>query len=80
MHDALFANKSRLSIPTIFLIAEELGLRQPGRGNADAPRRRRRRIADLKELPIGPASSMDDSKTLREIDNGQCCFEVRDLS
>jgi protein-disulfide isomerase len=26
MHDALFANQSRLSIPTIFLIAEELGL------------------------------------------------------
>jgi protein-disulfide isomerase len=31
MHDALFANQSRLSIPTIFLIAEELGL-----PNADA--------------------------------------------
>jgi hypothetical protein len=26
MPDALFANQSRLSIPTIFLIAEELGL------------------------------------------------------
>jgi protein-disulfide isomerase len=26
MHDALFANQSSLSLPTIFLIAEQLGL------------------------------------------------------
>jgi protein-disulfide isomerase len=33
-HDALFANQSRLSIPTIFLIAEELGASR--NSNADA--------------------------------------------
>src|ERR1700681_1636556 len=25
-------------------------------------------------------TGVDDSKTFREIDNGQCCFEVRELS
>jgi len=34
MHDALFANQSRLSIPTIFLIAEELGLPEIAMRNA----------------------------------------------
>jgi protein-disulfide isomerase len=34
MHDALFENQSRLSIPTIFLIAEELGLPETAMRNA----------------------------------------------
>jgi protein-disulfide isomerase len=34
MHDALFANQRRLSIPTIFLIAEELGLPEIAMRNA----------------------------------------------
>jgi protein-disulfide isomerase len=34
MHDALFENQSRLSVPTIFLIGEELGLPEPAMRNA----------------------------------------------
>jgi len=34
MHDALLENQSRLSIPTIFLIAEELGLPETAMRNA----------------------------------------------
>src|ERR1700710_2532972 len=34
MHDALFENQSRLSVPTIFLISEELGLPEPAMRNA----------------------------------------------
>src|ERR1700761_2333754 len=34
MHDALFANQSRLSLPTIFLIAEQLGLSETALRNA----------------------------------------------
>ena len=34
MHDALFANQSRLSLPTIFLIAEQLGLTETALRNA----------------------------------------------
>jgi protein-disulfide isomerase len=40
MHDALFENQSRLNIPTIFLIAEELGLPR----NSDAECRRDRPV------------------------------------
>jgi protein-disulfide isomerase len=34
MHDALFANQSSLSLPTIFLIAEQLGLSETALRNA----------------------------------------------
>jgi protein-disulfide isomerase len=34
MHDALFENQSRLSVPTIFLIGEELGLPEAAMRNA----------------------------------------------
>jgi protein-disulfide isomerase len=34
MHDALFVNQSRLSLPTIFLIAEQLGLTETALRNA----------------------------------------------
>ena len=34
MHDALFGNQSRLSVPTIFLIGEELGLPEAAMRNA----------------------------------------------
>jgi hypothetical protein len=34
MHDALFENQHRLSIPVIFLIAEELGLPETALRNA----------------------------------------------
>ena len=33
MHDALFENQSRLSLPTIFLIAEQLGLAETAMRN-----------------------------------------------
>jgi 2-hydroxychromene-2-carboxylate isomerase len=33
-HDALFVNQSRLSLPTIFLIAEQLGLTETALRNA----------------------------------------------
>jgi hypothetical protein len=40
---------------------------------ADCPR-----IADLKEIPIGPVCGR--LKNLSWIDNDQCCFEVWELS
>jgi protein-disulfide isomerase len=46
MHDALFENQSRLSIPTIFLIAEELGLPETAMRNALETGQFRKRVRD----------------------------------
>ena len=46
MHDALFENQSRLSKPTIFLIAEELGLPETAMRNALETGQFRKRVRD----------------------------------
>jgi protein-disulfide isomerase len=61
MHDALFENQSRLSIPTIFLIAEELGLPETATRNALETGQFRKRVRG--DFMSGIRSSVNGTPT-----------------